>query len=257
MGALQQALLMVSGAGGGFTPLSIAGLDLWLQGDTSTINGVPEFDAPDGSGANRPYGQNTSANEPTLVSGPNGHQLIRFGSNKFLVPDPTARSFGVANTMVVVCSKTTGASGDYIISGNELGNHGSPAFISKFDPGSGVKDFEYYNDFGGGNIERATFAASTDTNLHILILTRTDNTGNYVGYFDGGAAAFSNAVNVNTDWSGISLTRIGRQHSASSSNYTGDIAEILHWPSIVSKADLNLLGTYLGSKYSITWTTIP
>lgn len=244
-----------SGAGGGFSPLSVAGLDLWLRGDTSTISGVPEFDAPDSSGANRSYGQNTIANQPTLVSGPNGHQLIRFGSNKFLVADPTARTFAVANTLIVICTKSSAA--DYIVSGSELGSHGSPAFISGFN-NSGIKDFEYYNDFGGGNIERATFAASSDTNLHILILQRTDDTGNYVGYFDGGVAKFSNAVNNNCDWNGLSLSRIGRQQSAVSSNYTGDIADILHWPNIVSKADLNLLGGYFAAAYpTITWTTIP
>lgn len=237
--------------GGGFSPLSVAGLDLWLRGRTASISGVPEFDAPDSSPANLDYGQNTAVNQPTLVTGVDGHQLIRFGLNKFLVADPTALSFGPTNTMIVICSKSSAA--DYIFSGNEAGAHGSPAFISGF-----AGDFEYYNDFGGGNIERATFAASTDSNLHILILTRTDNTGNAVGYFDGGAPVFSIAVNNNCDWNGLVLSRFGRQFGASSSNYTGDLAEGLHWPSIVSKADLNLLGGYFATEYpSITWTTIP
>lgn len=240
-------------AGGGFSPLDISGLDLWLRGNTSTISGVPEFDAPDSSPANRPYGQNTAANEPSLVAGPGGTQLIRFGSGKFLVPDPTSRTFAVANTMVAVCTKSS--SPDYVISGTEAGLHGSPAFISGFNPG--VADFEYYNDFGGGNVERATFAASTDTNLHILICTRTDDTGNYSLYFDGGSPV-TGAVNNNCDWSGLALSRIGRQHSAGSSNYTGDVGDILHWPIIVSKADLNLLGAFFASLYpTITWTTIP
>jgi hypothetical protein len=239
---------------GGFSPLSVSGLDWWLRGRTASINGTPEFDAPDSSPANLDYGQNTAANEPTLIVGPDGHQLIRFGSGKFLVADPTARSFAVANTMMVICTKSSAA--DYIFSGSEAGAHGSPSFISGFNPG--VADIEYYNDFGGGNIERATFVASADTNLHILICTRTDDTGNAVGYFDGGSPAFTVAVNNNCDWNGLVLSRVGRQFGASSSNYTGDLAEILHWPNVVSKADLNLLGPYFASEYpSITWTTIP
>lgn len=240
---------------GGWSPLSISGLDLWLRGRTASISGVPEFDAPDSSPANLPYGQNTALNQPTLVTGVDGHQLIRFGSNKFLLPDPTSRTFAVANTMVVVCTKSS--SPDYIISGTEAGLHGSPAIISGFN-NSGVKDFEYYNDFGGGNIERATFAASTDSNLHILIVTRTDSVGNVDGYFDGGVPAFSIPVNSSCNWNGLALSRLGRQHSAGSSNYTGDFGEGLHWPSIASKADLNLLGGYLATEYpSITWTPIP
>jgi hypothetical protein len=237
-----------------FSPLDVSGIDWWPVADDATIDGVPQFDWPDRSPANRQYGQNTAANEPTLVSGPNGHQLVQLGVNKWLVPDPTSRTLAVANTLIAVASKSTVNS--YLISGTEAGIHGSPAIISGFN-NSGVKDFEYYNDFGGGNIERAAFAASTDSNLHILIITRTDNTGNVVGYFDGGSPAFTIPVNNNCDWNGLAFSRIGSQHTASSTNYTGKAGQFLHWPSIVSKADLNLLGTYLGTYYSIAWTSIP
>lgn len=212
-------MIILSGAGtvadSALDPGSyLAGLDWELDGDDATIDGVPEFDWLDISGADRHYGQNTVARQPTLVAGPNGHQLVRFGTNKCLVPDPLARTYGAANTLICVCTPSSAA--DYIIKG--AGGEGGPAFISDF-----AAAFEYFYVTGG---ERDDFAASA-SGLHILTLCKTDNTGNYVGYFDG-VEVFSNAVDNDDDWNTNSATIIGA-FTAGSSVYDGDIAYVIHF----------------------------
>jgi hypothetical protein len=245
----QQVVRRPIAAAQGFVPSDIASLDWWLIGDNATISGVPEFDWPDSSSANLPYGQNTSSREPTLTT-IGTHQAVQFASGQCAVADPTQRTLGSTNTLIIVATKSSSAG--YLIAGTEAGNHGSPAFISGFNNG-GIKDFEYYNDFGGGGIERATFAASTDTALHILTITRTDDSGNYQMYFDG-AVGPSNAVCTGCDWSGLSFRAIGAQTTTCVGSSTSAIAETLHFSAILNTAQLNNVHTYLGTKYSISVT---
>lgn len=225
MGSIHQALLGLRtaiGGGGFFDPSAyLSDLDFDLDGDAiSGSDGAAVVDWPDIGPAGLGYGQNTTLQQPTLKVGLyNGHNAVRFGSNKCLVPDPTARDFGVASTLVCVCTPSSAA--DYIIKGSNA--EGRPGFISKFNPGAGVADFEYWNKSSGSG-ERATFSVSA-TGLHILTVARTDDTGNYVGYFDD-VEVFNSAVDVNRDWSTSAIAIIGA-FTAGSSSYDGDIAMML------------------------------
>jgi hypothetical protein len=225
MGAIHQALLAYKtsvAGGGGLDPGSfLAGLDWFLDADTILgSDNDPVVDWLDTTASNFDYGQNTGARQPILkVALYNGHNAVRFGTNKCLVPDPTTASFGSANTLICVCTPSSAA--DYIVRGSS--DEGRPAFLSGFNPGSGVKAFEYWNRSGGVG-ERETFDASA-SGLHILTLARTDDTGNYVGYFDG-VEVFNVAVNTGRDWSGAGVAIIGA-FTAGSSAYDGDIPMII------------------------------
>jgi len=208
------------GGGGGFDPGSfLAGL-VWYA-DADNVGGAdndPVVDLPNASGldANINYGQNTGARQPTLKTALyNGHNAVRFGANKCLVPDPTAAAFGSANTLICICTPSSAA--DYILKGSAA--EGRPAFISGFNPGSGVKAFEYWNRAGGVG-ERETFAAST-SGLHILTLCRTDDTGNNIGYFDE-TEVINVAVDTNRDWLTAGVAIIGA-FTEGSSAYDGDL----------------------------------
>lgn len=181
----------------------------------SGANNDPVVDAPDISGAGLHYGQNTTLRQPTLKVGLyNSHNAIRFGANKCLVPDPSARDFGTANTLICVCTPSSVA--EYIFGGS--GAEGRPAFLSAF-----AAAFEYWNKNSGSG-ERSTFASSA-SGPHILTLARTDDTGNYVGYFDE-TQVFSVAVDTSRDWSTHSVAVIGGL-TAGSSQYDGDILRII------------------------------
>lgn len=243
MGAISQALLMYrSQAGGGFVPTDIASLDWWLTAESLALSdGAAVVDWLDSSPAGRHYGQNTVASQP-IYKIVNGRGAVRFNSDRLIGPDPTARTYTTANTLIIVCSPSSGQG--YILVGS--GSQGTPAIISAF---SG-KAFEYFNT----SSERATFA-TTASGFHILTITRTDDVGNYVGYFDG-TQVFSGAVNTSLDWSGKSINQIGRFISGSD-NYTGDVAQALHFNAILTSAELNNVHSYLGTLYGITVATIP
>jgi hypothetical protein len=222
MGALHQALLAYktsAAGGGGLDPGSfLAGLDWFLDADTISGNdGDPVVDWLDSGPDGRHYGQNTSTNQPTLKKNLyNGHAAVRFATNDKLVPDPTSRGYGAANTLVLVCTPSSTAN-SYILSGN--GSGGEPALLSGFSS----KAFEYYNV---GGAERSTFATSA-SGLHILTVARTDDAGNCIGYYDG-VQVFSVAVNTGADWSGHDIPEIGANGPASGDDYyNGDIAMII------------------------------
>lgn len=149
----------------------------------------------------------------------------------------------VANTLICVCTPSSAA--EYILRGSAA--EGRPGFLSGFNPGAGVANFEYWNR-NSGTGERATFSVSA-TGLHILTVTRTDDTGTADGYFDG-TAVFNAAVVTTRDWNTNNISIIGA-FTAGSSAYDGDIVEILHWPSVLSSGNLTLVHNYLKAKYGI------
>jgi hypothetical protein len=233
-----------------FSPLQVADVDWVMDGDTPAVDfgytdGSAVVDWRDSSAAARHYGQNTTLRQPTYKTNLyNGHNAIRFGTNKCLVPDPTARDFGTANTLICVCTPSSAA--EYILSGT--GAEGRPAFLSKFNPGAGVANYEYWNKSSGSG-ERSTFDVSA-TGLHILTLARTDDTGNYIGYFDG-TQVFSVAVDTARDWTTNSVALIGAL-TAGSSQYDGDIAYIIHCNrNLAGTSDLDDIHNYLLARYGI------
>lgn len=193
------------------------------------------------SGAAKHYGQNTGTRQPTLkVNLYNGHRAVRFGTNKCLIPDPNPRTYGAANTLICVCTPSTNTD-QYILRGTQTG--GGPAFISLFLS----RAFEY---FDGNGLERGTFATSA-SGLHILTVTHTDDSGNYILYYDG-VQVVSSAVSGSADWNTHNCSIIGAL-TAGSSNYNGDIAYIIHFnANHAGTAGLTNLHNALKSRFGIS-----
>lgn len=189
----------------------------------------------DSSSAGLDYGQTSAGNKPTYkVDIVNNHEVVRFATDDSLTGSPTNRTLSAANTLVAVCTPDSGSG--YIISGNLTG--GCPAFISGFNNG-GVKAFEYFH---GNGTERLVFASSA-SGFHILTVTRTDDSGNVVGYFDG-TQVFSQAV-ITTDWNTVPITRIGTINGAASDFFDGDVAELIHYSRVLNSTELTNLHNYL------------
>ncbi|HTG95683.1 MAG TPA: phage tail protein [Pyrinomonadaceae bacterium] len=227
-----------------FSPTDIASLNYWLNASNLVLSdGDPVVDWLYTGTKN--YGQNTGANQPTYKENiVNGNKpVVRFATDDKLIADPTALSFGVANTVIVVCTPSS-TTNSYIWGGS--GGGGTPAFISGFSSLS----FEYYN----GGSERATFAAST-SGFHILSLRRTDD-GTAAGFFDG-ASAFSIATDTAVDWNSKNMNEIGANGGGAGDDFfNGDIRHILHFNAELTDAELNDLHTYLGNDCGISITLI-
>jgi hypothetical protein len=233
-----------AGGGGSLDPGSyLAGLDWDLDADTISGNdGDAVVDWFDSSGAAKHYGQDTGASQPTLKKTLyNGHSAVRFATNDKLVADPNPAGFGSASTLIIVCTPSS-TTNSYILGGS--GSEGIPAIISGF----ASKAFEYYNTAG----ERQTFAASA-SGLHVLTLTRTDDSGNVIGYYDG-TQVFSVAVNGSLDWTGLQITEIGNNGNAAGDNfYNGDVPRIIKFnQNHAGAAGLTNLHTAIKSFYGVT-----
>ena len=230
-----------------WTPRQLPGIRVWWSGADATINATPQFDWPNRVGGSFNYGQNTSANEPTLTT-VNGQQVITFASTQFLVVDPNTYNYNGASTgpsHTIICVLTKSSVAQYAFSGNS--GEGGPAIISHFNPGSGVKDFEYFYN----SSERGTIAASTDTNLHIIALTRTDDVGNTLGYFDDPfTSVMSVAVNTGRDWTDKQIVRFGN-YSGASLSYNGSMADFIHCNGILDPINMWRAFTYFKSLYAI------
>lgn len=224
-----------------FAPTDIADCVWWLRASSIGLSdGAAVEDWLDESGAGIHFGQATVARQPTYQTNVvNGHPVVRFHGDDYLVHDPTARTLAASNTLFCVCTPNTGTN-DYLIGGN--GGQGGPALISNF----GGVAFEYFFTTGG---ERATFAASA-SGFHILAITRTDDTGNYVGYYDG-TEVFSNAVNTANDWDPRVLDSIGANSNVGTVGVIADIAEIILYHANLGATDLDSVHDYLKNKYGI------
>lgn len=226
MGAIQQVMLGLGGAASPtLDPSVLGGYDWDLNPDAiSGSDSDPLVQLPDVAGGGFHFGQATGANQPLLRTAfYNGHNAVEFAAGKFLVPDPSAFQLSLANTLICVCTPGTVAA--YILRGD--GGQGGPAFITGFNPGSGVKDFEYFFTSTAGH-ERATFAASA-SGLCALTVCKTDDTGNYTGYLnDNPTPVFSNAIHTGDDWDPRAINRIGI-HPNNPAAYDGRIARVIHY----------------------------
>lgn len=220
--------------GGGFTPLDEPTLDFWLTANSLALSvNDPVVDWTDISPSGLNYGQNSAGAQPKYkIIG--GKPAVEFDGNDRLLSDPTSLSWTTANTLIW-CGSPSSTSA-YLFA--------EVAFISGF----GGKAFEYFWPSSGA--ERETFA-STATGDHILTLTRTNGTGNFVGYFDG-LEVFNEPL-AGPDWNGSGLQVIGER---TGSFFTGWQRQMMHCSSVLSSSRLNDMHTYLGDEYGISITLI-
>lgn len=262
MGAIHQALLAVSGAGGGgggyATPPTEASWDLWLRPDQEifTDSGATTPAVADGDrifhwrnvkNTGHQWTQLALGVRPTLRTNVvNGNPVVRFvAASSERLTGNAGFAFSSANTFFIVTIKS-GVTDSYVVSGD--GGEGGPAIISRFSS----KDFEYFFDSSG---ERGTFAASTDTNFHVLMVRRTDDSGNYELGFDG-PIVVSSAVSGGNDWNGRKISQLAT-YVGGGNFYTGDIAEIINCNSSLSNSKANEFLDYFSASYGISITHLP
>lgn len=200
------------------------------------------------------YGASGTARPTFKTNIVNSQPVVRFATDDVLTPSGSAFTYGENNTMVVVCTERVSGTG-YIFSGNQTSPsaQGGPSFITGFNPGAGVRDFEYFMRVTG---ERYPFAVSAAAGFHILTIVRDD--GGAFGeilkmYFDGALVQTQTVVGTD-NWNGLTLAKIG--DFSAGDFYNGDIAVIRHFPSLLSNGQLNIVHAALGTKYGISVTML-
>lgn len=257
-------MIIINGAGTvttAFSPTDEASLAFWLRpGDEMYTDDGTTLVSSDGDAVQQwrnklntaeRFRQTTAGSKPThKINILNGHPALRFDGNDFLDHFNSDHFFGgTANTLIAVVSASS--TSDYIISGS--GGEGGPAFITGFDPGSGVKEFEYFNQASG---ERQTFAA-TATGAHILTITRPEGAGTHKLYYDGAAGPTGSNVNSGgSNWASKILSRIGRFATGTSGGVTLDLFDIIQCTTVLSDSRLNDFHSFFGDYYDLPVTLL-
>ena len=210
--------------------------EIWLDGaDKSiiTLNGSDVSQWGDKSGNGHHATQGTAALQPAYSS-LNGRNVITFDGSNFL---NISHTYGATATWFLVATKSTSA--DYLMCSNVGG--GAPYFVSKFNPGSGVKDFE-----GAVLGYRGIFATTATAGLHLLNMTSDDN-DKVIGYYDG-SEVFNGVPAVPSI--GRTLNYLGAG-PAGGPQFVGTMSEFVVFDRIITKAEREVISSYLLSKWEV------
>jgi hypothetical protein len=229
-------------------PTSISGLQLWADfGDLTTLfqdtarTSPITADAQIIKGVTDKSGQGKHLTEAT--NGPtykeniqNGLSIARFDDNNDAL---TASLSGLtAWTIFLLLRTASGTADDYVLnldtSTNEM------AFISGFVDNK----YEWYE----GAASRAQIGNNSAVVFNNIVVTRPAHSGTYATYLDGTPGA-TGATTV-TAHTGFVLGFIA------GNVYGGDIAEIVVYDSVLSTNSLNNVGSYMDTKWGLTWTPV-
>ena len=230
-----------SGRGGAAATLPVAGATLWL--DASQITGLSDGAAistwTDATGNGRNATQETASARPTYKTNiVNGKPVARFDGGDVLVIANTTLGFTRAATFFLVITKTGTFGADEPIAG----------FVQSLPTRIG------YFVTGGGNLRYNSFGASfehaaSNYNNTTSIISHTIANGAAAGWRNG-ASAGTAAPSIGSDWPANNY-EIGHMLTLTP-YFTGDIAEIIVYPSALSTANRQAVEAYLAAKYAIT-----
>jgi hypothetical protein len=218
----------------GFNPLSLSPA-LWLS-DT----GSDPATWPDLSGNGRNATQATSANQPSIVAGGlNGRQIRRFdGSNDILISSLNSSTVLSGNLSYFAVFKRTSTGSFPIVMGVAAAGNGRSRDI--FLMSSDLYKISYGQS---GSDVLGTFPAAINT-AALVSLTKT---GTSIAIFANGSAAGSGTPPLTNTVTETNF-KIGGA-SASSGNLSGDIAELLVFPTALSTTNRQAVESYLRTKW--------
>lgn len=245
-------------SGGAFTPASLSPT-LWLQSegpfwqDTArTIPATADTDPigswQDTSGTGSHAIQATAGSRPQLKKAiTNSKDVARFdGTDDILVAPITARA---AQTVFLVVQKRTavGAASSTPLSINTVPS-GTGGFLQIFSASGNGTGYNFYRtEAGAVAVIGGTPTAWTIIEVSFVSLSSV------VVRIGGGAGVTVDPHDAYA--SGVQLG-LGGSSDATPINFSNsDIAEAVRYASSLSLADVNLVGTYLASKFAATWTT--
>lgn len=232
-----------------FSPSSIAGLQLWLDGaDTATItqaaNAVSQWS--DKSGLGNHATQAVGANQPlTNTDTINGKNVIKFdgAGDGLILPSSLYSTLPNGDNSVFIVFKS-GNSGD-----------ASQALMTGQIASTGTRYAAY--------ITTTLFEVQNrnTSNLFTTMNDARDTSVKIAGFLRGGVniSPFVNGIKgtagTNSEnTSALVSLMIGTQVNTVNDRFLGDIAEIIAYNSMLSDSNANLVGNYLKNKWSSTWT---
>lgn len=237
-----------------FTPTQITGLALWLDGsDIATLFQDSAKTTPvtadgqtigawaDKSGNTNDALQTSGAAEPVYKTGiRNGKSVIRFNGSSAYMND-IAKGSWAGYTVFMVFATTAPTTSQRVLS-----NPAVNQALGVVDAGGSYRFFEY-----NGTTFSTAISTGADTNWHYItgIADSADNRAKIYkdGVFGGQGGILTGTMNI----SGTAETNVflGRNHSAGTAFFNGDIAEVLIYDSTLSSINRGLVELYLHDKW--------
>ena len=217
-------------------PNEVSKLAVWLRADAiqGLADGDPVGTWPDSSGLARDATQSTAAQKPTYRASRaafSGKPVLEFDT----VDDCIASAFGATlsqpNTFFVVAKVGATGAQRFMIDGDGVG--GRHAIFQE-----SVTRWQYY---AGSLVDDG----ASDTSVHIF--QATFNGASSVLRVDG-----ASGTTGNTGADSIIGVILGAQQ-VGTSNFGGDIAEVMVYNAALSLDQINGLGLYLAAKYGVFW----
>lgn len=243
-------------AAAAFTPSSITGQLGWFKADaiTSLSDADPVTTWVDSSSNAYDATQSTAANKPTYKTNiQNSLPVVRFAAAAspnadYLVSNMPADTKPCTGFAVV---KLTNIATDYqaILAGYD--GNGALHWLVEQTTGLQTLNKEDIATIGvatSGAFVNATWTIAAFTYSGAGVYTFYTNGGSNVGTGTGNQALTSRTTSIGASANSVPATGYG---------WTGDMGELIKYDSVLSTANLNNVGGYLGTKWNITWSTVP
>lgn len=212
----------------GFSPKTISGLELWLDGSdstTMTLDSTTVSEWRDKSGKGNNFSQTIKTNQPTFTaSAKNGKSAVYFGNGP-VVSGPSGFSFAQPTTWFLAFQSPTSSGAWSIFDGNTSRQH----------------------VFGNAETEMRMFAGAapviatlTGSTWYVALLT-------YNGSSSTHRVSTLTASTVNAGTAAITSPRIG-----ANSGMRGDLGEIGMFSKVLSDAEATAVIRYLSQKWAVT-----
>lgn len=245
-----------------FSPLDIPGLQAWYDfsdptklftdAGTTPVSGDGDliYQCNDKSGNSNHITQTTEGDRPAYkVNIQGGLSVARFDTTSDSMYRNVLLSGTSAFTVVCVVKPTGITNGDCII-GN--GSH-SAAGKNLLTTGEiAARYFTYLRVFG-------TAASTVAFNIIVWKLPASSTSNDTVAYLNGGSALAESSVSdgaINIDATGkFVLNNYWDGTGLSTAWAGGDFGDVFVFNQNISVENLNLLGAYIGSKWTLTWNT--
>lgn len=222
-------------------PTSVSGLTVWLKADAGvSTNAVGVTGWTDQSGNNYTVTQNTSGQQPTLVSNVlNGKPVLRWTGSQQLSSAAQIQGLNADMTIITVGSTTAPSAQAYSVF---LGVGDNTAYAGQcrslgYESSQQLMDASFVSALGASSPNAGTYAVEACT---------LDSTlSNIAFYRNGTQTATGTLSSVGSLSSGIS---IGNDTTASY-GWQGDIAEVLVYNHQLSTSEFAQINLYLANKY--------
>ena len=237
-----------------FSPLSISGLQLWLDGadqSSMALSGSSITQWRDKSPIGNHFTQTNTANSPTIGTSANGLSTMYFDttSKQLTSSQNNATSGNTSRTVIQVIWVPTLTSAWYTVTGTESSGNPPTAYGLAKNPNADVNYPFVYSSTG---MDIWTTVNSTPT--PIIIYTQYDSSTSVLsGYYATGSTTTGGFVTKSTTMNTTAgVWYLGRRQQAATGSVTSHLFEMIQYNTVLTTTQRQQVEGYLAQKWGLT-----